>query len=471
MTRTIVATVMLFFCLLLTGCAVGPRHQRPQMIPPPNFRDLESAAGSSLAETAWWQVFQDETLQQLIKDAIKNNYDLRIAAIRVEEVRATARIQAAPLYPEISVVGSAGQQKIGIPGLGFPTLRFGSLGPLLSYELDIWGRLRKQRDAGHYEFLASEEGRRFVLIELIAQVAEGYFTLRELDLQLEISKDTVKTRNNTLDLFNKQKQAGVNSGLDITQAEADRAAAAAMVPDLERQIVQQEDSLRFLLAEPPGPIVRGQVLTSQYLPPEIPAGLPVTLLERRPDIRQAEANLKAANALVGVAEANFFPQISLTSVFGGASQQLADAAINTSSFYSVGAGLLAPIFQGGRIKAGHQLAMQQWQESKITYEKSVQSSFREVADALIGYQKYRELRDFQEQRVIALERSLHLSTLRYAGGLSSYLEVLDAQRGLFSAQIALAQTRGNQLLMLAELYRALGGGWQPSFAKIESTHR
>lgn len=462
MNRTpIVVTAALSLALLLAGCAVGPRYQRPQITPPPDFRGLESAPGNALAETAWWQVFQDETLQQLVKEAINNNYDLRIAAIRVEEARAIARIQAAPLYPQVNVVGTASQQKVAIPGIGFPTLRSGNLGPLLSYELDIWGRLRQQRDAARYQFLASEEGRRFVQVELIAQVAETYFTLREFDLQLEIAKGTVETRRKTLGLFNRLKQSGVNSGLDIAQAEGDLAAAEATVPDLERQIVQQEDSLKFLLAEAPGPIARGQILTSQYLPPEVPAGLPAALLERRPDIRQAEANLRAANALVGVAKANFFPQITLTGVFGGASQQLADAASSAASFYSIGAGLFAPVFQGGRIKAGYQLAVQQWQESKTNYEKSIQSSFREVADALIEYRKFRELRDVQEHQVGALERSLHLSTLRYTGGLSSYLEVLDAQRGLFNAQIALAQTRGNQLLTLAELYRALGGGWQP----------
>lgn len=461
MTRTTsFATVALTLVLLLSGCAVGPRYQRPQIASPADFRGVQSGSGNAIAETSWWQVFQDETLQQLIKEAIKNNYDLRIAAIRVEEARAIARIQAAPLYPEINIAGTATQQKTASPGLGFPRLRLGNVGPLLSYELDIWGQLRKQRDAARFQFLASEEGRRFVLVELIAQVAETYFTLRELDLQLEIAKGTVETRQKTHDLFTRLKQAGVNSGLDVSQAKADLAAAQAIVPDLERQIVQQEDSLRFLLAEPPGPITRGQVLTSQYLPPEVPAGLPAALLERRPDIRQAEANLRAANALVGVAKGNFFPQITLTGIFGAASEQLAGAASNTASFYSIGAGLLAPVFQGGRIKGGYQLAVQQWQESKANYEKSVQSSFREVADALIEYQKFRELRGVQEQQVEALERSLRLSTLRYTGGLSSYLEVLDAQRGLFNAQIALAQTRGNQLLTLAELYRALGGGWQ-----------
>jgi multidrug efflux system outer membrane protein len=443
------------FVAILAGCAVGP-YQRPQVAPPPNFRQLQEPTSASLADQAWSEVFKDPVLQQLVRDAIRNNYDLRIAAIRVEEASATARIDASGLYPQISVAGSIAREQVPPYGI----INAASVAPQLSWEIDFWGRLRKEREAGHYQLLASEEGRRGVLVTLIAQVASGYFTLRELDLQLQIARDTVGTRQHTLDLFNKLKLAGVNSGLDIAQAEADLAAAESSIPDLERQIVQQEDSLRLLLAENPGEITRGTLLTDQYMPPDVPAGLPSALLERRPDIREAEASLQSFYALIGVARGNFFPQISLTGLLGIASSQLTGLAGGSGLAYSGGASLLAPVFEGGRLRGQYDLARQQFEENKATYEKSVQNSFREVADALIQTQKLRELRVVQERQVDALSRALHLSTIRYTGGLSSYLDVLDAQRGLFSAQIALAQTRGGQLLALVDLYRALGGGWQ-----------
>ena len=441
---------------LVTGCAVGPKYQKPTVAPPADFRQLQQPTAESLADQAWWQVFQDEALQQLVREAIRNNYDLKIAVIRVEEARSSARIAAAPLYPQVSVDGSIDRAK----NPPFATIASASLSPQVSWEIDVWGRLRKERDAGRYEFLATEEGRRGVLISLVAEVAQGYFTLRELDLQLQITRDTVSTRHETLDLFSKLKQAGVNTGLDIAQAEADLAAAEAAIPNLEIQISQQENALRLLLAQPPGEIPRGKLLADQYLPPVVPTGLPSALLERRPDIRQAELSLQSFNSLVGVARANMFPQFSLTGLLGVASDQLTGLSAGVGSTYSFGAGLTAPIFQGGRLRGNYELAKQQYQESKVSYEKSVQNSFREVADALVQYQKLRELRTVQERQVDALQRSVHLSSLRYSGGLSSYLEVLDAQRGLFAAQIALAQTRGNQLQSLVELYRALGGGWQ-----------
>jgi outer membrane protein, multidrug efflux system len=443
------------FAAILAGCAVGP-YQRPQVAPPPTFRQLQEPTSASLADQAWSEVFKDPVLQQLVRDAIRNNYDLRIAAVRVEEARATARIDASGLYPQISVAGSIAREQVPPYGI----INAASVAPQLSWEIDFWGRLRKERDAGRYQLLASEEGRRGVLVSLIAQVASGYFTLRELDLQLQIARDTVGTRQHTLDLFNKLKLAGVNSGLDIAQAEADLAAAESSIPDLERQIVQQEDSLRLLLAENPGEITRGTLLTDQYMPPGVPAGLPSALLERRPDIREAEASLQSFYALIGVARGNFFPQISLTGLLGIASSQLTGLAGGSGLAYSGGASLLAPVFEGGRLRGQYDLARQQFEENKATYEKSVQNSFREVADALIQTQKLRELRVVQERQVDALSRALHLSTIRYTGGLSSYLDVLDSQRGLFSAQIALAQTRGGQLLALVDLYRALGGGWQ-----------
>jgi multidrug efflux system outer membrane protein len=448
--------LVLFFAWFASGCVVGPKYQKPVTTAPPDFRQLQNASATSIADQEWWQIFQDEQLQKLIHTAIQNNYDLRIAAIRVEQARATARINASGLYPQVDVGASVGQSKT--PPFG--NITSASLTPQLSWEIDFWGRLRKERDAGQYFLLASEEGRNGVLITLISDVATDYFLLRELDLQLQIARETINARQGTLDLFNKLKQAGVNSGLDIAQAEADLAAAEASVPDLERQIVQQENALRLLLAQTPGEIPRGKSLTEQNLPPEVPAGLPSDLLERRPDIREAEASLRAFNALVGVARADFFPQISLTGLFGVASDALTGLSDGAGGTYSVGGSLLAPVFNGGRIRASYRLAMQQWEESKVTYEKSVQNSFREVSDALIQYQKLRELRVVQERQVTALERSLHLSSIRYSGGLSSYLEVLDAQRGLFNAQIALAQTKGGQLIALVQLYRALGGGWK-----------
>jgi len=306
----------------------------------------------------------------------------------------------------------------------------------------------------------AEQAQRGVYITLVADVAQSYLILRELDLELEIGRRTLRVNDETIEFYRRRLLGGVSNQLELDQAVANRSRTASTIPEIERQIVTQENLINFLLGRNPGPIPRGAALTDQYYPPSIPTGLPSALLERRPDIRQAEQSLQSFNSLVGVARANMFPQFSLTGLLGVASDQLTGLSAGAGNTYSFGAGLTAPIFQGGRLRGNYELAKQQYQESKISYEKSVQSSFREVADALVQDQKLRELRTVQERQVEALQRSVHLSSLRYSGGLSSYLEVLDAQRGLFSAQIALAQTRGNQLQSLVQLYRALGGGWQ-----------
>ncbi|HYL05281.1 MAG TPA: efflux transporter outer membrane subunit [Thermoanaerobaculia bacterium] len=461
---------------LLAGCAAGPNYRRPAVAVPEQLRGQpgEGAAGggqsASLADQAWWQLFKDDALQGLIEEAQRNAYDLRLAVWRVEEARAAAGIASAQYWPQVQVqgqwtrsrqspagVGAGGAS--GASGAGSPPLNLYDVNAGLSWEIDLWGRIRRTNEAALAQTLASEEARRGVLLSLVSDVATAYFQLRELDEQLAIAKRTAAAFQGSYDLFKRRLDAGAASALDTASAEVSLASAAAAVPDLERQIEAQENRLSLLLGRVPGTVPRGAALADQAMPPAVPAGLPSDLLRRRPDLRQAEQQLVAANANVGVAVANFFPTVSLTGAFGGVAPQLA-GIFGAGRAWSLGGGLLSPVVQGRRLAAQHRVAVAQWEEAKVEYERSVNNAFSEVATALVAYQKLAGVESEQARAVAVNRDAVRLSNQRYLGGRSDYLEVLQAQQAQFLAENALAQTHFNRLASLVQLYKALGGGWQ-----------
>ncbi|MEA2694150.1 MAG: outer membrane protein multidrug efflux system [Acidobacteriota bacterium] len=460
--------VLAGFCLLgaLAGCVSGPKYQRPQVAVPEVTRGQAGPAtpadAASFADQAWWGVFNDDALKGLIAEALRNGYDVRLAAARVAEAEANAGIVRSEYFPALTpqVQVGHGQSSLFSSGAGaVGTLAQVNLG--LSWEVDLWGRIRRANEAALAQVLASEEARRAVYLSLVSEVATTYFQLRQLDLQLEIARRTTAAFQGTFDLFNRRLQGGAASALETASAEALLAATAANVPDLERQIVAQENQLAFLLGRNPGPIPRGAVLNDQFLPPDIPPGLPSDLLKRRPDVREAEQFLIAANAEVGVAKADFFPQISLTAALGGVAPQLTEL-FRQGKTWSIGAGLFGPVLQPGRLRNQYRAAVARWEQARVRYEQSVNNSFNEVSTALVGYQKYAEVERARAREVGAYQQAFRIANQRYVAGLSSYLEVLQAQQQLFPAEILLAQARYNRLATLVQLYRALGGGWNLS---------
>jgi multidrug efflux system outer membrane protein len=455
MKRLVAILVLAIAAASLAGCVVGPNYQRPPLNPPEQHRGQAGAAeAASLADQPWWDVFHDDALNGLIREALANGYDVRLAAWRVEEARANAGIVRAQSYPALQGQVEAGHgRQQGVEG----TLV--QLNVNASWEFDLWGRIRRSNEAALAAYLASEEARRGVFLSLVSEVATDYFQLRELDLQLAIARGTSEAFQGTYDLFNKRLQGGAASALETTSAEALLASTAANIPDLERQIVAQENRLSFLLGRNPGPIPRGPVLDAQFLPPAIPSGLPSDLLRRRPDLREAEQNLIAANANVGVANAEFFPSLSLTGALGGVSPQISQL-FPAGRTWNLGAGLLTPVFQGRRLREQYRAAVARWEQARVQYEQSVTNAFGEVSTALVAYQKYAEVERERTREVNAYREAVRLSNLRYVAGLADYLEVLQAQQQLFPAEILLAQSRYNRLATLVELYRTLGGGWQ-----------
>ena len=456
-------SLLVFAFALLAGCTVGPNYQRPPVTAPEQIRgQVGPAEAASLADRAWWEVFQDDALKALIDEALRNGYDVRLAAWRVEEARAAAGISRAQLAPQVQAGagGSRGQaSKLITPGAEPINLYDANLS--VSWELDLWGRIRRLNEAAQAQYLATEEGRRGVLLSLVSDVADSYFQLRELDLELEIARRTSSAFQETYDLFNRRLEAGAASGLETASAGASLASTAANIPNLERQIAAQENQLSFLLGRNPGPIARGKALADQLLPPEIPAGLPSDLLQRRPDLRAAEQQLVAANADVGVAVANFFPRLSLTGVFGGVAPQVGDL-FGDGRTWSVGGGLLSPVLQGPRLSQEHRAAVARWEQAKVRYEAGVTNAFAEVSTALVAYQKLAAIEQEQARAVASYRQAVRLSNERYLSGLADYLEVLQAQQQQFVAESSLARTRFDRLASLVQLYKVLGGGWQLS---------
>lgn len=456
------ALVPVLAAALLAGCSVGPDYKRPDLVLPENHRGLDGKAGeASLADLPWWDgVMGDEVLRGLIVEAVQKNYDLRVAAARVEEFRALAGIAKADYYPQVGYsVGAARQQGIlaGTSENGSPYNSFG-LSASASWEIDLWGRIRRSNEAAVNQLLATEEGRRGVYLSLVTGVAQAYLELRELDLELEIAQRTLESRRSTLDLFTKRLAGGVSNKLETTQAEASLAQTEAVIPVLRQSIFLKENQLALLLGRPPGPIARGRSLVDTR-DPAIPAGLPSALLTRRPDVRAAEYVLASANAQVGVATANFFPQISLTGGLGFASADLSELLKSGTFIWNIGAGLLGPLFQGGRLTRALDAAKARWEQAKAQYEQAALASFGDVANALETYRRTGEGIAANERNVVALREAERIALLRYEGGVSNYLDVLDAQRQLFSGENSLAQVTRDRHLAVVQLYKALGGGW------------
>jgi len=460
--------IALVVFVIFTGCTLGPDYQRPSVLIPDNYRDAQGApAADSLADTPWWEVFRDPVLQDLIREALNNNYDLRTAAARVEEARAQVGVTRSFLYPSFNFNGGGSAQQVS--RASEPTQAFGAnrtwqnwvAGFGMVWEVDVFGRIRREAEAAGAVYFASEMDRRGVYITLVGDVAQFYFELRELDLELEVARRTLKLNDDTVTFYRRRYDTGISNRLEVEQAVANRARTASVIPDLERRIAQQENLINFLLARNPGTIPRGTVLTDQYYPPAIPTGLPSALLERRPDVQSAEQLLVAANANIGAAKALFFPNFSMSAAFGGNSHDLSNIADKRAQIWSVAGGFLQPIFQGWRIFWNYEGTKARFDQALAQYEKAAQNGFREVADALVSIDKLKDLRGEKETEVVALQNSSSLARLRYDAGFSNYLEVLIADQDLFNAEIELARARGLQLIAVVQVYRALGGGWQP----------
>jgi multidrug efflux system outer membrane protein len=452
----------------LTGCTVGPKYHRPAVAAPPAFRgDITQPSSASLADSKWFEVFKDEQLQNLIRTALEQNYDVREAAARVEAARASLGITRADQYPNVSVGANVTTERFARNGsftapVGFEQDRtFGTVSAnLLSYEVDIWGRLRRATEAARADLLATEEGRKAVITTLVSDVSAAYFNLLELDLEMEIAKRTLATRQDSLRIIQTRENRGLATRLDVRQAEQLVQVAQQTIPSLEQRIEQTENQISLLVGGNPAPVLRTHKLTEQELPPAVPAGLPSSLLERRPDITAAEQNLIAANATIGVAKAAYFPQISLTGLLGFQSNQLSSLFTGPNKVWQFTPQVAQPVFTAGRLKSNVRLAEAQQKIALVQYERTIQTAFREVSDSLVQYQKVREIRGDQETLVATLQDRSRLSYRRYQGGVDTLLSALDADRDLFDSELRLAQIRRDELVSVVQLYRALGGGWQ-----------
>jgi multidrug efflux system outer membrane protein len=458
--------------VFLTGCTVGPNYVRPTVQVPASFRapePLPSSDAASLADEKWFEVFKDEKLQDLIHQALKDNYDLRDAVARVEQARANLGITRSNQLPQLSAGGDLQFTRLSRDGsLPLPASFVPSQNRnwgesslnLLSFEIDIWGRLRRSTEAARANLLNAEENRKAVVTTLVSDVATNYFDLLQLDYELQISESTLETRRDSLLLTQERQAGGVATLLDLRQAEQLVSTAAETIPALQQQIEQKENQINLLLGNNPEEVTRGRSFLEQELPPEVPAGLPSALLERRPDIRVGEQALIAANANIGVAKAAYFPQLSLSGLLGGQSTQLASLFSGPHSAWTFVPQVSQPIFTAGRLKSNVKLAEAERESALVQYQKSVQTAFAEVSNALIAHQRTRESRLEEERLVLALQDRKRLAYIRYRGGVDTQLNALDADRDLFQAELDLAQIRLNELLSIVQLYKALGGGWQ-----------
>jgi outer membrane protein, multidrug efflux system len=457
---------LLLIMLLSAGCAVGPNYKRPSTDVPGMYRgttpqDAAQPAAESLGEEKWWEVFQDKQLQDLVYTALQQNYDVRIAATRILEAQAQLGITRADQLPSVSAGAQAVNERNPQTKLFHQYETSANQVDLsLAWELDFWGKYRRATESARANLLATEWAREAVVSTLVSDVATAYFRLRSLDLQLEISRRTLASRQDSLQLTQKLANGGATSMLDVRQAEQLVSTAAETIPDLERQIEQQENFISTLLGNNPGPIARGMKLTEQPHAADVPAGLPSSLLERRPDIREAEAQLIAANAQIGVAKAAYFPEISLTADAGYQSSALTSLFTGPAGLWSFGGSLVQPIFAGGRIRSGVKFSEARQQEMVLTYRQTIQQAFRRVSDALVEYHKDREFREDQQQLAFSAQEAAQLSEMRYRGGAASYLEVLTNETNYFDAELGLAQAQSHELVALVQIYQALGGGWQ-----------
>ncbi|TKB78003.1 MAG: efflux transporter outer membrane subunit [Nitrospira sp.] len=450
--------------LILQSCALGPDFQRPDQQPGTAFREAAGAGDApSIANLPWWELLKDEELQKLVRIALQENKDLQRAVATVEEYQARALVAKSDYLPGAAISGNApsfGRKAIFLfPGFANPFNYY--LQGSLAWELDVWGRIRRSNEAARADLLAREESRRAVILQLVSGVAEAYFDLLQYDRQLEIVQRTLQSWEESVRIAQARLRQGLSSRLDADQFEAERANAAARAAELERQKIQQENGLSLLLGRKPSAIPRGKPLTEQALPPEVPPGLPSELLQRRPDLVQAEQQLAAATARIGVAQAERFPKISLTGILGVASPQLSRLVANETAYGAVGPSLTSPLLNGQILGFQQEVAEAQAKEALADYEKAVLTSFREVDDALVAVRTSRDQNKAQRQQVAALQSALRLAELRYKGGLANYLDVLVARRNLFEAELAQTASHRLQLVSIVQLYKALGGGWAP----------
>jgi multidrug efflux system outer membrane protein len=446
----------------IASCTTGQNYKRPATTAPDQFRGRPADAtpgATSIGDEPWTAVFDDDVLRELLTTARAQNFDVRIAAARIEQVAAQYRITRSDRFPTVTGQASAqGQHGTVVNGESLPTAGLVQIGAGLSWELDFWGKFRRATEAARAEIAASEWGRRAIMTSLVSEITSRYYGLRSLDLELEISERTLASRLESLRLTEIRERGGVTPLVDVRQAEQLVFSARGQIADIRRQIEQNENALSVLLGKNPGPISRGRPLIDQPMIPVVPSGLPSSLLERRPDILQAEQSLVAANARVGVARAAYFPQITLTGAGGVASTALSN--LFTAGTWAVGAGLAQPIFNAGRTRSQVALAEAVRQESELVYQQTIQQAFREVSDALVGYGRFREFREAQQSVVVAAQDARRLADLRYQGGATSYLEVLDSDTRLYVAELSLVQAQLAEHNAFVEIYRALGGGWK-----------
>ena len=457
---------------LVTSCTLGPNYHRPAVQIPQNFRapsPLPAPQAESLADLKWWEVFKDTELQELIRTALQQNYDLRDAVARVEAARANLGITRSDQFPQVGASGAVQLTRLSRDGqfplpASFVQSQNRNWGEaslnLLSFEIDLWGRLRRATEAARANLLSADENRKAVITTLVSDVATAYFTVRELDYELEISKTTLATRQDSLNLTTYRQTGGVATVLDLRQAEQLVYTAAETIPSLQQQIEQTENQISLLLGKNPSDLIHHEgAFNEDLFPPEVPAGLPSALLERRPDIRAAEQNLIAANAQIGIARAAYFPQLSLSGLIGGQSSQLSSLFSGPHSTWSFVPQVTQPIFTAGRLRSNVRLAEAQKESAVVQYQKTIQTAFTDVSNALIAHQRVRESRVQQQALVTALEDRKRLAYARYTGGVDTQLNALDADRDLLQAELDLRQIRLNELLSVVQLYKALGGGW------------
>ena len=450
---------------VLGGCAIGPNYKRPSVAEPPTFRGQATAEAASLADAPWWDVFQDPSLNALIQEALRNNYDVRIAAARVQEARANFVVSRSDLYPSLDYGAGVSRSKItpgiqGGPGGPAPEASNFYYGTLtMSWELDIWGRIRRATEAARANLLATEDARRGVWLTLVSDLGQAYFELLALDVRLQIARNSTDAYQRTYDLFLDRFQLGAASKLETSRAEGALGDAQANIPQLESDITAKENQISILLGRMPGPVPRGKPMYEQPIVPAVPVGLPSALLARRPDLRQVEQQLVSANARIGVAKAEFFPKLSLTALFGTASPEVSALTGGTATIWAVAGMLSGPLFNAGRTLGTYRASIAQWEQARAQYEQAVLIALREVSDALTALGKLNEAETGQARSVKALEEAVGHATDRYGQGLASYYEVLEAQQQLYPAQNTLAQIRRNRLLAYVQLYKALGGGW------------
>jgi len=466
--------------LLLIGCAVGPDYKRPVVNTPDSFRRAASdsnapAGANTFADLGWWETYKDPQLRAYLAEALTNSWDIKIAAARVLQAEATARITRSQFFPTVNAGGdlvttrASEKGSVPFPSGANPQRGYGDVFVSMpGYEVDLWGRIRRANEAARANLLATVEAQRAVRQTLVADVATAYLELLELDLELQIAENTYGVRTNSLEITSSREQGGVASVQDVHQAKILVYTAEAAIVDITRRIEQQENLVSILLGRNPGRIQRGNPLLSTSVQTEVPPGLPSSLLERRPDLRAAEQQLVAANADIGQAKAAFYPTLTLTGFYGYQTVALSDLFSSPARAWQFGPAITMPLFTGGRLRGNLKLTQANFQESVAAYQRTVQSAFREVSDGLIAYQRTREFRAKQEVNTQAHRDATATARDRYEGGVTSYLEVLYNEQELFSAELALAQAQRNELLTVVQLYRALGGGWESSAGEMQA---